>query len=170
MEPGHAWRAHLWKRAKAEAAPRLSLMQVRMRMRRADELGMSYPAYASVRNGAGRDVGAMIFTSNALGLQGGALPRAVAERLAGVRSCRLVALLSAPLDPETIAPELPFAELYRAPPVHARWPHLRQAMARVQGRAPADSLLLIGAAPGEAEWAAAGRFGGYLEADAYFGG
>ena len=42
-------------------------------------------------------------------------------------------------------------------------------MARVQGSAPADSILLVGAAPGEAEWASAGRYGACLEARAYFG-
>ncbi|WP_375689803.1 hypothetical protein [Pseudooceanicola sp. LIPI14-2-Ac024] len=170
MDGGRTRRIHQWARAKAQVQPQIPVEIVRMRMRRAADLGMSYRTYASVRTTAGRDVAALVFTSNALGLhRGGELPGAVAERLSAIRSCLRVGLLTAPLDPVSLNGSLPLDRLYRAPASHARWPVLREAMARVQEGLPAQGLVLVGAAPGEAEWAAAGRLGAYLDARAYFG-
>ena len=170
MEPGETLRRHAWTRARAQAAEKLSLQVLRMRMARAAELGMSYRSYASVRASSGRDVAALVFTSNALGLFPGApLPDAVAVRLSGIRRCRRIALVSGALDPVALAGTLPVDALYRAPPVHARWPALREAMSRLEA-GPAAGTVLICAAPGEAEWAAAGRLGACLDARRYFDG
>jgi len=169
MDEGRAVRIHYWSRAKAEAQPKLPVEVVRMRIRRAAELGMSYRAYASIRASSGRDPSALVFSSNALGLHGGTeLRPEVHDRLATIRSCLRIGLLTAPLDPVALAGLLPLDRLYRAPAPHARWPVLREAMARVQEGRPAAAFVLIGAAPGEADWASAGRLGAYLPAAAYF--
>ncbi|MGR3455201.1 hypothetical protein [Pseudooceanicola sp.] len=170
MDEGRAWRVHSWTRARAQAEETLPVELVRMRMRRAAELGMSYRTYASVRATAGRDPAALVFSSNALGLHGGRGPEpSVRARLDGLRACLRIGLLTAPLDPVALAEDLPLDRLYRAPPPGARWPVLRGTLARIQDGRPASAFVLIGAAPGEAEWAAAGRLGAYLDAARYFG-
>lgn len=168
MDEGRAWRVHAWTRAKAQE--KLPVEIVRMRLRRAAELGMPYRAYAAIRASAGRDPAALVFSSNALGLHGGTatLSPEVHERLAGIRACLRIGLLTAPLDPVALAEALPLDRLYRAPGAHARWPVLRETMARVQEGRPAAAFVLVGAAPGEAGWAAAGKLGAYLPAEAYF--
>lgn len=170
MEDGRAWRLHAWTRARAEAQPNLPVEVVRMRIRRAAELGMGYRTYAAIRAASGRDPAALVFSSNALGLHGGRdLRPEVAERLSAIRQCLRIGLLTAPLDPVALTGRLPLDRLYRAPAPHARWPVLRETLARVQEGRPAAALVLIGAAPGEADWAAAGRLGAYLDAARYFG-
>ena len=49
MEPGAGWRRYAWKRARAELLPKIPLEVVRMRVRRARELGLDYRTYAGVR-------------------------------------------------------------------------------------------------------------------------
>lgn len=169
MDEGRAWRVHAWTRAKAQAQEKLPVEIVRLRLRRAAELGMSYRAYAAIRASAGRDPAALVFSSNALGLHGGSSLRPeVHDRIAGLRACLRIGLLTAPLDPVALTEALPLDRLYRAPGPHARWPVLRETMARVQEGRPAAAFVLVGAAPGEAEWAAAGKLGAYLPAEAYF--
>ncbi|WP_088625641.1 hypothetical protein [Oceanicola sp. 22II-s10i] len=171
MDDGRAVRIYTWKHAQAARRESLTVEQVRRRRTRAAELGMSYATYASVRATAGRDVDALVFTSNALGLQGGGpLDRSWAERLAGIRRCLRIGLLSAPLDPVEMAEVLPLDRVYRAPPAHASWPALRAALARVQEGRPASSFVLVGRAPWEEGWVAAGRLGAYLAAGTYLGG
>ena len=68
MEPGAGWRRYAWKRARTELLPKLPLEVVRMRVRRARELGLDYKTYAGVRATTGRDLVAFLFSSNALRL------------------------------------------------------------------------------------------------------
>ncbi|WP_235905806.1 hypothetical protein [Pseudooceanicola pacificus] len=173
MDDGRAWRVHAWSKARA-ARPeaRLPVEIVRMRKRRAAELGLDYRTYASVRSYSGRDISGLLFSSNALGLFAThqRLPDAVADRLRALHQCRRIALLHPPLDPVALADRLESLDrLYRAPRLLGSWPAMRDAMARVQDGLPAAALVLIGAAPLERDWAGAGRLGGYLDAARYFG-
>ena len=173
MEAGRTWRLHAWGSAKA-ARPeaRLPVQIVRMRKRRAKELGLSYRTYAAVRAFSGRDIAGLLFSSNALGLYAGhdRMPDAVAFRLRAIGPCRRIGLLHPPLDPVALVDRLDMLDrLYRAPRLHAAWPALRDAVARVQDGVPASGLLLVGAAPLERDWASAGRLAGYLDARDYFG-
>lgn len=169
MTAGRSLRIHRWRRAKAEAQTKLPVEIVRMRIRRAAELGMEYRTYAAIRQTAGRDVAGLVFSSNALGLHaGGPLPAATDAQLRGLRGVVRIGLLTPPLDPVALAEHLPLDRLFRAPPLRARWPVLRDAMSRMQDGRPAAALVLIGAAPGEADWAVAGRLGAYLDATSYF--
>ncbi|MDH3263731.1 MAG: hypothetical protein OEM24_07010, partial [Paracoccaceae bacterium] len=68
MEGGAGWRRHCWTKAREELLPTLPLEVVRLRVKRAAELGLDYRAYASFRASTGHDVVALLFSSNALRL------------------------------------------------------------------------------------------------------
>ncbi|MEM7490452.1 MAG: hypothetical protein AAF390_15135, partial [Pseudomonadota bacterium] len=66
---GYTGRLHQWRRARtALLGKALPLEVVRMRVRRAAALGLDYGTYASVRATTGRDIVALLFSSNALGM------------------------------------------------------------------------------------------------------
>ena len=68
MERGASWRRYAWRRARSELLPKLPLEVARRRVRRARELGIDYKAYAGIRAATGRDIIALLFSSNALRL------------------------------------------------------------------------------------------------------
>ncbi|MEM9350184.1 MAG: hypothetical protein AAGA47_07975, partial [Pseudomonadota bacterium] len=74
MEAGYTYRKHQWKKAREALLPTLPLMIVRMRVKRAKELGLDYKTYAGVRASTGRDVIGFLFSSNALRLVRAELP------------------------------------------------------------------------------------------------
>ena len=59
MEGGAGWRRHCWTKAREELLPTLPLEVVRLRVKRAAELGLDYRAYASFRASTGHDVVAL---------------------------------------------------------------------------------------------------------------
>ena len=74
-----------WSKArKGLLGETLPIEVIRMRVRRATELGLPYRSYASIRASTGRDVLGFLFSSNALRLirAGDALPAPYADRLA----------------------------------------------------------------------------------------
>ena len=65
---GYTGRLHQWRAARrALLGNALPVEVVRLRVRRAAALGLDYGTYASVRAGTGRDIAALLFSSNALG-------------------------------------------------------------------------------------------------------
>ena len=56
MEPGESWRRHAWGRARARLLPVLPIEVVRLRVKRAAEIGLDYRTYASIRAASGHDV------------------------------------------------------------------------------------------------------------------
>ena len=67
LERGQKWRAFQWQKAREAAMPSaIPLMVVKMRVARARELGLDYKAYAAIRQATGRDILALLFSSNAL--------------------------------------------------------------------------------------------------------
>ena len=54
MEAGYTWRKHVWTRARADLLPTLPIEVVRLRVKRAAELGLPYKTYASVRASTAR--------------------------------------------------------------------------------------------------------------------
>ena len=168
MEAGRAWRVHCWTRARA-ARPeaKLPLPIVRMRIARAQELGLPYKTYASVRAVSGRDVAALLFTSNALRLfREGALPEDRRAALEAVRHCLLAGLIHPPL---AVTAAEPLAQAARAPGLFHGWTETRDMIAAAHPRLPGPAVLLIGETALEETWAAAGRLAGYLEGAGYFG-
>ncbi len=81
-----AWRTYAWGRARTALMPTLPIEVVRLRVKRAAELGLDYKTYAGVRAATGRDVIGFLFSSNALRVvrAGEALPADRIVRLEGI--------------------------------------------------------------------------------------
>lgn len=173
LEPGAGWRGYAWRRARADLLPKLPLEVIRVRVNRAKELGLDYKSYASIRAGTGRDVIALLFSSNALGITPrlAAIPAGEAEKLRGLKARRLAAV-HRPHDPGALCAANPglIDAAARAPTLAEGWAETRARLldlTRAQGL-PSDAVLVIGATALEAEWSAAGRMAGYLPREAFF--
>ncbi|MFC2968317.1 hypothetical protein [Acidimangrovimonas pyrenivorans] len=175
LEPGQSWRKHCWTRARAELLPKTMPIEiVRMRVKRAAELGLDYTTYASLRAASGHDVVAFLFSSNALRLlpPRPALPGDRAEKLGAMRDCLRIALAQAPLQVQAAlaaaAPAIDAA--HRAPDALASWGTARQALraALDPAKLPGDRVILVGDMALEREWCAAAGLAGYLPAERYF--
>lgn len=185
LEGERSWRRHCWKQAKKAVAPPAPLEVVRRRVARARQLGLAYPAYASILLGTGRDVRGLLFTAGALGLTvAGTLERLVemdrlkAERLRGLERCDKLILLPAGERVSGVAEALSRAERIETagigvvPEEPASFRARAAAMddlLRVPGL-PSDTVVLIGTAPEERAVAEAGRLAKFLAADLYFAG
>jgi hypothetical protein len=173
MEGGASWRRYAWSRARADLLPRMPLEIVRLRVRRARDLGIDYTAYASIRAASGHDVVALLFSSNALRVGPAQVhltgPRA--DKVAAIRQCGRMALIHAPLEPsDFLDANATFDAAGPAPLFTDTWPALREAIRSVtagQG-IPGDRVVLIGDTGFERSWTDAGKLAGYLSADRYF--
>jgi hypothetical protein len=166
---GRTGRLHQWRRARrALLGASLPVEVVRLRVRRAAALGLDYGTYAAVRAGTGRDIAALLFSSNALGmLRAAEMDERRAHKLAAAAAQR-AALVHPPL-PLGDLPPLDWtarAPSFADPPavLSAR---LRAALA--ERGLPSDAVLLIGETAFERSWCAAARLAGYVPGDAYFG-
>ncbi|MGF1503366.1 MAG: hypothetical protein ACFBSD_16300 [Paracoccaceae bacterium] len=178
LDAGRSWRAFSWKQARAEALPRAPLEVVRRRVARARALGLTYPAYASILLGTGRDVVAFLFTAEAVGLAvrrgGWSLREDRAMRLRALERCQR--LLIAPPPVEEIAPALRRAQnlviegVAPRPAEPASLPRARSAIRGVLDplKLPSDAVVMVGTAPEERDWSEAGRLAKFLAAEAYF--
>jgi hypothetical protein len=174
LEAGGAWRRHCWTKAREELLPTLPIEVVRLRVKRAAELGLDYRAYASFRASTGHDVVALLFSSNALRLLPPApsLPEPHRVRLAAVRHAARAVLARRPLSPEAVlqVAEGALDAAHPAPRAFARWGEARAALldALAPEKWPADRVLMVGDTGEERLWAEAARLGGYLVAERYF--
>ncbi|MGI3167978.1 hypothetical protein ACRARG_02415 [Pseudooceanicola sp. C21-150M6] len=167
MDAGRSFRVYRWAKAKANR-PSASVTPhvIRRRVTRAKELGLSYAAYASLLETAGRDVGGFLMSANALQLRPNRPepPERILDHLAGLRNVERIALIPRgwPLPEADV-----FDAIYQAPTPMAAFPRIRMAIAQAQDRRPAASLVVIGMGL-EREWVSAGRLGGFLEASEVF--
>ena len=171
VAPGERWRRHCWQAAREALLPTLPIEVVRIRVKRAADLGLDYRTYASVRAATGHDVVAFLFSANALRVGPGhlRLPTDRAGKLDAVRADR-IALTGPHLDPEAlirINPELDRADA--GPALLARFGDSGRHLRAILGRVPGDRVLLVGDMTLERDWCAAGRLAGYLPAERYFG-
>ena len=174
LEGGSGWRRYAWRRARRELLPRMPVELVRLRIRRAKELGIDYKSYASIRAANGRDIVALLFSSNALrvGPRVMTIPEERARTLGEIKQCGRLAMVHAPVDVfefNRLNPEVDVAE--RAPDLRDNWGEVRakvQALTASRGL-PGDGVVVIGDTALEAEWAEAGRLGGFLPSEAIFG-
>lgn len=173
LEPGFAWRKHCWTAARARLLPTLPIEVVRLRVKRAAELGLDYRTFASVRAATGHDVVAFLFSSNALRLlpPRPALAQGRAEKLAALQDCGRLALAVRPLAPAAVmaATAGVIDAAHTAPDLMGGWGDASGAIRAALGRLPGDSVILVGDMALEREWCAAGRLAGYLSAERYFG-
>ena len=174
MEKGQAMRAYQWRQAQAALMPKaLPLMVVKMRVRRAAELGMDYKTYASIRQYSGSDIVGLLFSSNALRIigNGARMPEAEAQALNAVRSAQKLALIHLPNRPEAVALMNPVLDATAAAPRFTdSWSQMRdrlEGFIRAQSL-PGSQVLIVGDAPLEADWVTAARAAGYLPSDRYF--
>ncbi len=171
MEPGAGWRRYAWKRARAELLPKMPLEIVRMRVRRARELGLDYKTYAGVRATTGRDLVAFLFSSNALRVDARAVQMSGErlEVLEALRHCDRLALVHRPLDPARIAEANPIlGAVGQAPSFTDGWGDIRARVADLLGPLPRDGVLVIGETGLEREWSVAGKLAGFLPSEKLF--
>ena len=176
IEPGFGWRRHAWGKARAQLMPKLPIEVVRIRMKRAQELGLDYTTYAGISAGTGREVIGFLFSTNALRVLNRNLqmPDDRHAQLAAMRNCRRIAVVQPPLDADLVA-EAQQAVLDGASPaplfIHG-WDDTRRRMQRATrlAQAPASAVLLVGDTALERSWAQSGRLAGYVQADKFFAG
>lgn len=169
MEAGQAWRSHCWGAARKALLPHLPIEVLRGRLRRAGELGLDYRTYAGIRATTGRDIVAVLFSSNALELRKGQmqLATATAEKLASIMADRR-GLATAPLKPVDLLAAAPLTAAFAAPAAFASFSEQRAALRAALGPFSGDQAILVGAYGAEAEWCAAAGLAGYVSAPAVF--
>lgn len=171
LEGGVSWRKHCWSAARERLLPVLPVEVVRLRVRRAQELGLDYKTYAGVRATTGHDVVAFLFSSNALrvSLVNPAMPSERSAKLAEVQ-CGRLALAVAPLTPGMVEAANPVLDgAHPAPYALAGFGEMRDRVRAALGKVPGDQVILVGDLGLERDWCAAGRLAAYLPAERYFG-
>jgi hypothetical protein len=170
LEGGASWRRHCWTQARERLLPTLPIEVVRLRVKRAAELGLDYKTYAGVRAATGHDIVAFLFSQNALRLLPPApLSQERADRLAVITACGRIALAQT-AAPETLlkAAEGHLDAAHAAPALLGSFAEARQRLRDALGRLPADRVLLVGDHALERDWVLAGRLAGYLPSERYF--
>ncbi|MFC7704304.1 hypothetical protein ACFQXB_08870 [Plastorhodobacter daqingensis] len=177
MSAGRSWRRHSWTEARRQLLPQLPIEVLRLRLRRARELGLDYRSYASIRAASGHDVIAFLFSSNALRLlpPEPALPADRAARLEALINCGRIGLAQGRLDgPRMIRLSAGLLEAAGpAPAPFGPWAEARQRVLDVLTAGPGAPLspgevVLVGDTTPEREWCAAARLAGYLPAERFF--
>lgn len=172
LDSGTGWRKHCWTRARAALLPVLPLEVVRLRVRRAQALGLDYKTYAGIRAASGHDVIAFLFSSNALRVMRPheGVPDAERARLARLEQVGRIGLARAPLNPDDLLAQARGALDRAAPAPHpwARWAEARATLMAAHAGWPCDGVVLVGAGPDEPGWAEAARLGGFLPAARFF--
>lgn len=171
LEPGATWRRTAWVRARADLLPTLPIEVVRLRVKRARELGLPYKTYAGIRASTGHDLIGFLFSSNALGMVGMArLDPVRTEKLPDVHA-RRVAFVHRPLLPADVSLIDRIDSTHTATRFTQSWTAMRDTLRdalRREGH-PADRYLFIGETVFEAEWAVAVKAAGFVQGAAYFG-
>ncbi len=177
MATGVAFRKLAWTKARAKLLPKLPIEVIRRRVKRAQELGLDYKSYASIRATSGHDVVAFLFSSNALRLlkASGAMAQDRAQKLAALQRCgRLVAVQKPLTTGDVIAAAtksgIDLDTVINAPDLTHTWGQTRAVIltALAPAKLPADCVVAIGDTALEREWCVAGRLAGYITAEAYF--
>ncbi len=175
-----SWRRHCWTRARKDLlGAKVPLEIVRIRIKRAKALGLSYPQYASVLMGGGRDITGFLFTINGLQLKLARrleLPDYVTEKLQDVQGCTLMSFAPSGEEPGLFATELSdvadltFKSGACEPSAQGAWSQKRIAVQAVlkQVKLPAKSVVMIGDARLERDWSVAGKLAKFLTHNEYF--
>lgn len=170
LAPGESWRRFCWQKARQALLPTLPIEVLRLRVKRAQDLGLDYRTYASVRAASGHDVVAFLFSSNALRIsRDPALPGDRAARLQIIRNARRIALAQGVAPEVILDANAAFLEAaHQAPRPFASFAEARASLRNALPHIPGDRVILVGDTALEAEWCAAGRLAAYLPADRFF--
>lgn len=169
LEGGQAWRTYVWRKARADLLPKLPLEVIRLRVRRAQDLGLPYKTYAGIRASTGHDLVGFLFSSNGLGVitPRHKAPQQVLDKLETLTTCKTFGLAHRKIDLTQI-PQLD--GVAQAPEPLMSWSAMRdhlKAVVRTTGQ-PADRFVLIGAPAFERDWAEAVQAAGFLQGSDYF--
>lgn len=170
LEPGTTWRTVSWRKARADLLPRLPIEVVRLRVKRAQALGLPYKTYAGIRASTGQDLIGFLFSNNALGVfrPGERAQAEVVQKLAALRDCQRIGLAYKRID---IGHVTVLDRIADAPTPLATWSETRirlKEIVRETGH-PADRFVIVGETPAERGWVAAAQAAGFLTGGAYFG-
>lgn len=171
-EPGNGWRRYAWTKARKDLVPTLPIEVVRLRVRRAAQLGLPYKTYAGIRACTGHDLIGFLFSNNALQVlrDGQRLPDTRAEKLVGLIQTQVIGAAHPPVTPAYLA-QLPGVQSsFSAPSFRESWSEMRDQLCRSLCSAgnPADRYVIVGDTAFEREWSEAARTAGYLRADQFF--
>lgn len=180
LEPGAGWWTYCWKRSRnALVKKTMPLEVIRMRVRRAEQLGLAYPQYASVLLGSGRDIVGFLFTCDAMGLRLQRrleMPDNVRTKLSGLVRCDRYAFAPSGENPDLFRAELNevsgmrFATAGTPPRDNASWREARQAISDVLApmKVPGNAVVLVGTKRDEESWVAAAQMAKFIPATEYF--
>ncbi len=171
---GKSWRRFAWSKARKQLLPTLPVEVVRLRVRRAKELGLPYKTYAGIRASTGHDLIGFLFSNNALMVlrEGQGMPLDRVKKLEQLRLTARIAVTHPPVSPDYVVRLSAIDRAAAAPSFSASWSEMRdliKEIATADGH-PADRYVLIGETAFEREWAEAGQMAGYLAAAQYFDG
>lgn len=167
---GGGWNTHCWRVAREALLPNLPIEVVRLRVKRARDLGLPYKTYAGIRAQTGHDVVAFLFSSNGLGVSliAKAPAAEVEKKLESLISVERIGLASAPLSAEALARVSGLDQAFAAPYALAPFQQAARALRAALGKTPADRVVLIGQGDLERDWVAAGRLAAWVAAERYF--
>lgn len=173
-EPGKSWRTHVWTRARKDLMPTLPVEVVRLRVRRAAELGLPYKTYAGIRASTGHDLIGFLFSNNALRVlrEGQPLPVDRAGKLTGLVRTTCTGVAHKPVSATHLGSLAGLSGAHAAPAFSDSWAAMRdrmRVMITAEGH-PADRFVIVGDTAFEREWAEAARTAGYLQAEQFFCG
>lgn len=172
MDLGAGFRRVAWSKARAALMPSLPLEIVRLRVKRAQRLGLPYKTYATVRAVTGRDIVGFLFSDNALDMdRGREISVSAQARLIGLEgaAARLVAV-HAPYDPQGVLVEGLLEGAGRAPGLSTPWRAARDGLRvmAIEASVPFDGLVVVAATALEREWSATAGLGGTISRDVMF--
>lgn len=173
IEKGHSWRRHVWTKARQSLLPTLPVEIVRLRVRRAGELGLPYKTYAGIRASTGHDLIGFLFSNNALRVlrDGQAIPEDRATKLRELIDTKRVGVAHRPVTPDHLAGLPDIDSAHAAPRFDESWAAMRDRMRAIIVNAghPTDRFVMIGDTAFERDWAEAAQMAGYLRAEQMFG-
>lgn len=174
LEPGGTWRRTCWQKARADLLPTLPLEVVRLRVRRAAEIGLDYRSYATIRATTGHDLVAFLFSSNALMLfrEAQTLDPARRDKLAAQRGVARHLAAQPPLSADRLVANLAAQGVAidhagRAPGLLS-FADLRRAVRSLVAPHAPDRVLLVAETAVEREWVAAAQLAGHLPSARFF--
>lgn len=170
LNGGGGWKTHCWRAAREALLPTLPVEVVRLRVKRARDLGLPYKTYAGIRAQTGHDVVAFLFSSNGLGVSTltPVIPAPKAAKLAALLAVDRIGLATAPLPPSMLALNPCLDASHPAPYALGPPREIAACLRAAMGKLPADRVVLIGMGALERDWCAPARLAGFVAADHYF--
>ena len=176
LAPGSSWARYCWTKARAELLPTLPLEVIRIRVARAQKLGLQYSTYATIRATTGRDIVAFLYSSESLRVRPVTLelPEDRSERLRS-QDCDRLLFAARDIAADRVVVRfadqgIPLAGVSPAPNALGTWSQSRAAVRAALDplKLPGDAVVLVGEGALQKDWAEAGKLAAFLPGDAFF--